>query len=50
MRTNHLREWLREHQAKEVAAKAGEEGEMSDPEGREIRTKDRREDRGEGRE
>ena len=42
MRANHLWEWLLENQAKEATAEAEEKVEISDPEGREIGTKDRR--------
>ena len=49
MRADNLWEWLREHWANEAAAEAEEEGDMSEPEGRERGTKDRREYGGEGR-
>ena len=41
MRAKHFQEWMQEHQEKEEAEEAEEEGDMSEPEGREIDTKDR---------
>ena len=42
MRDKHLREWRQEHQAKEAAVEAEEEGEMSEPEGRDRGTEEKR--------
>ena len=47
MRAEHLWEWLREHQTKEESEESEEKGVVSEPEGRGIGTKGRREEGGE---